>query len=57
MLSGIQRLIKREQGQDLIEYALMLAAISLAAVAGINTMAMALNNALIAIGLAITSAG
>jgi pilus assembly protein Flp/PilA len=57
MLSGMQRLIKREEGQDLIEYTLMLAAISLAAIAGINTMAIALNNALIAIGLALTSAG
>jgi Flp pilus assembly pilin Flp len=53
----MQRLIKREEGQDLIEYTLMLAAISLAAVAGINTMAIALNNALIAIGMALTSAG
>jgi pilus assembly protein Flp/PilA len=57
MLLGMQRLIKREEGQDLIEYALMLAAISLAAVAGINTMAIALDNALIAIGLALVSAG
>jgi Flp pilus assembly pilin Flp len=53
----MQRLIKREEGQDLIEYALMLAAISLAAVAGINTRAIALDNALIAIGVALTSAG
>jgi pilus assembly protein Flp/PilA len=57
MLSGMQRLIKREDGQDLIEYTLMLAAISLAAVAGINTLAIALDNALIAIGLALVSAG
>jgi hypothetical protein len=35
----------------------MLAAISLAAVAGINTMAIALDNALIAVGLALTNAG
>ena len=53
----MQRLIKSEGGQDLIEYTLMLAAISLAAVAGINSMAIALDNALIAIGLALTSAG
>ncbi len=57
MLSGMQRLIKREEGQDLIEYTLVLASIALAAVAGINTLAIALNNALIAIGMALTSAG
>ena len=57
MLCTIQRLIKREEGQDLIEYTLTLAAIALAAVAGLNTVAVALENALIAIGMALTSAG
>jgi pilus assembly protein Flp/PilA len=53
----MQRLITREEGQDLIEYALMIACISLAVVAGLNTVAVDLNNALIAIGLALISAG
>jgi Flp pilus assembly pilin Flp len=57
MLSGMQRLIKREEGQDIVEYTLMLAAIALAAVAGLNTLAVALDNALIAIGMALVSAG
>jgi Flp pilus assembly pilin Flp len=57
MLYTIQPLIKREEGQDLIEYALMLACLSLAVVAGLNTVAVALNNTLIAIGMALISAG
>jgi pilus assembly protein Flp/PilA len=57
MLSGMQRLIKREEGQDLIEYTLILAAIALAAVAGMNTLAIALDNALIGIGTALINAG
>jgi Flp pilus assembly pilin Flp len=57
MLCTLQRLIKTEEGQDLIEYALMLACLSLAVVAGLNTVAVNLNNALIAIGVALTSAG
>lgn len=57
MLSGMQRLIKREEGQDIVEYALIAAAIALAAVAGMNTVAIALNAALVSIGMALTSAG
>ncbi len=57
MLSGMQRLIKREEAQDIVEYALILAAIALAAVAGMNTLAVALDNALIGIGMALISAG
>jgi pilus assembly protein Flp/PilA len=57
MLSGMQRLIKREEGQDIVEYALILAAIALASVTGMNTLAIALDNALIGIGMALISAG
>jgi Flp pilus assembly pilin Flp len=57
MLSGMRRLIKREEGQDIVEYTLMAAAIALAAVAGLNTLAIALDNALAAIGMALISAG
>jgi Flp pilus assembly pilin Flp len=38
MLSGTQRLIMREECQDLVEYALALALIALAAVASIQTL-------------------
>jgi pilus assembly protein Flp/PilA len=38
MLSGTQRLITREEGLDLVEYALVLALIALAAVASIQTL-------------------
>ena len=53
----MQRLIKTEEGQDIVEYALIAAAIALATVAGLNTLAVALDNALIAIGAALISAG
>jgi pilus assembly protein Flp/PilA len=57
MLSGMQRLIMREEGQDLVEYALVLALIALAAVATMQTLAGAINIALINIGTALTGAG
>ena len=57
MLSGMQRLIVREEGQDLVEYALVLAPIALATVASMNTLAIAIETALINIGMALTSAG
>ena len=57
MLSGIQRLIVREEGQDLVEYALVLALIALATVASMNTLAIAIETALVNIGMALTTAG
>jgi pilus assembly protein Flp/PilA len=53
----MQRLIKREEGQDLVEYALVLALIALATVASMQTLAGAINIALVNIGMALTSAG
>lgn len=38
MLSGTRRLIMREEGLDLVEYALVLALTALAAVASIQTL-------------------
>jgi pilus assembly protein Flp/PilA len=38
-----QNLIDREEGQDLVEYALLVALIALVAVAGINQVASAVN--------------
>jgi pilus assembly protein Flp/PilA len=57
MLSGMQLLIMREEGQDLVEYALMVALIALAAIAAMNTLAGAINTALVSIGTALVSAG
>jgi pilus assembly protein Flp/PilA len=57
MLSGMQRLIKSEKGQDLVEYALVLALIALAAVATIQSLAAAINVALVNIGMALSIAG
>ena len=57
MISGMQCLIVREEGQDLVEYALVLALIALATVASMNTLAIAIETALVNIGLTLTSAG
>ena len=41
----IQNLLKREDGQDLIEYALVVALVAFAATAGMKTLATGLNTA------------
>jgi len=38
-----QDLLTREEGQDLVEYALLIALVALAAVAGVNKVASAIN--------------
>jgi pilus assembly protein Flp/PilA len=43
MLVKAQDLMSREEGQDLVEYALLVALISLVAVAGVNQVASAVN--------------
>ena len=48
-------LLNREDGQDLIEYALVVALIAFAAVAGMNTLAQDINNAFISIGNTLTA--
>ncbi|MBS1820552.1 MAG: Flp family type IVb pilin [Acidobacteria bacterium] len=42
---GIQSLIQDEEGQDLIEYALVVALVALAATAGMQSLASGINNA------------
>jgi pilus assembly protein Flp/PilA len=42
--SGLQYLIQEEEGQDLVEYSLILAMIAVAAVASMKTLATALAN-------------
>jgi pilus assembly protein Flp/PilA len=57
LYSGMQRLIKREEGQDLIEYALVVALIAFAAVATMKTVANDINAIFVAIDAALTAAG
>jgi pilus assembly protein Flp/PilA len=49
-------LLMDESGQDLIEYALITALVSLAAITGLNTLQGAIKNALNSIGSDLTSA-
>jgi pilus assembly protein Flp/PilA len=44
-----------EEGQDLIEYALVVAMIAFAATAGMSSLATALNNAFIGMGSTLTT--
>ena len=55
--SRMQRLIKREEGQDLIEYALVVALIAFAAVTAMQTVAVDINAVFTAIGAALVAAG
>jgi pilus assembly protein Flp/PilA len=57
LYSGMQRLIKREEGQDLIEYALVVALIAFAAVTAMQTLAVDINAVFTGIGTALTAAG
>jgi pilus assembly protein Flp/PilA len=52
----IQTLLSREEGQDLIEYALVVALIALAATAGMSTLAKDINNAFLNIGNTLNTA-
>jgi pilus assembly protein Flp/PilA len=51
----MQNLLSREEGQDLIEYALVVALIAFAATAGMGTLAKDINNAFIQIGTTLTT--
>ena len=55
--SRMRRLIKREEGQDLIEYALVVALIAFAAVTAMQTVAVDINAVFTAIGAALVAAG
>ncbi len=50
----IQTLLRREEGQDLIEYALVVALIAFAATAGMKTLATDINLAFTNIGTSLT---
>jgi pilus assembly protein Flp/PilA len=47
--------LMKEEGQDLVEYALLIALIAFAATAGIKTLATNLNTAFTNIGTAVTT--
>ncbi len=51
----VQNLMQAEEGQDLIEYALVVALIALAATAGMSTVASDINAAFTSIGTNLTS--
>jgi pilus assembly protein Flp/PilA len=51
----IQTLLMSEEGQDLIEYALVVALIAFAATAGMSTLAGKINSAFIGIGTTLTT--
>lgn len=48
-------LIEREEGQDLVEYALVVALIAFGAIAGMNVLAKGLNNAFSQIALTLNT--
>jgi pilus assembly protein Flp/PilA len=54
-LQNLMNRINEEEGQDLIEYALVVALIAFAAIAGMNTLAGDINNAFSNIGIKLTS--
>jgi pilus assembly protein Flp/PilA len=51
----LQTLMLQDEGQDLIEYALVVALIAFAATAGMQTLAKDINNAFIGIGTTLTT--
>jgi pilus assembly protein Flp/PilA len=56
MKSLIKRLWSEEEGQDLVEYGLLVALVALAATAGMNSIANAINTTLTSIGTSMTTA-
>lgn len=52
----VQDLLSQEEGQDLVEYALIVALIALAATAGMKTLATAINGAFTTLGTTISGA-
>lgn len=51
----LQNLLNREEGQDLVEYALVVALIAFAAIVGMKTLANDINNAFSSIGSTLVS--
>jgi pilus assembly protein Flp/PilA len=57
MKNLFNRFVREEQGQDLIEYALLAGLISLASVGAITTLGGAIQAKMTAVGAAVTAAG
>jgi pilus assembly protein Flp/PilA len=55
MYAKFQDLKSREEGQDLVEYALVVALIAFGAVAGMHTLATAINNEFLSISSMLAS--
>jgi pilus assembly protein Flp/PilA len=55
MKNFLRRLWREEEGQDLIEYALLVALVALAAVTGMKGLANAINTEFLALGSSLTS--
>jgi pilus assembly protein Flp/PilA len=56
MKALIERLWYEEEGQDLIEYALLVALVALAAAVGMNSLATSINTEFSNLGTSLTSA-
>lgn len=56
MKNLLMRLWKEEDGQDLVEYGLLVALVALAATAGMNALATAINSTFSTLGSKLTSA-
>ena len=56
MLSGMQHLIKKDEGQDLIEYALVFALLAFATIASMSALASAVSTALLNVGIVLAGA-
>jgi pilus assembly protein Flp/PilA len=56
MKNLLMRLWKEEEGQDLVEYALLVALVALAATAGMNALATKINTTFTALGTSLTTA-
>jgi len=56
LYNNLKNLMAGEEGQDLIEYALVVALIAFAAVGAMGTLASDINNTFIGIGNSLTSA-
>jgi pilus assembly protein Flp/PilA len=56
MKNLLMRLWKEEDGQDLVEYGLLVALVALAATAGMNLLAIAINTTFTKLGSSLTSA-
>jgi pilus assembly protein Flp/PilA len=50
MKNVLMRLWKEEEGQDLVEYVLLVVVVALACIAGMTTLATAINNAFTSAG-------